>query len=267
MARYRKLYPCFWRDNKVASLTAEQKLVALYCLTSPQTNRIGLYVLSPGQAAEECGMTQVNFLKHLDTVCHTLSWRYSEQARVLYIPTWWVWNKPDNEKAMKGALTDLAEVTQTQLTSEFANNKEHLSEGMAYLMDTVSDRVCAQEQEQEQEQDKEQEQKPPSPPRGGKSFDPANAELPPPISTDAFKAAWADWCKHRQQIKKPLTERSCAMQIKRFEQWGPERSIKAIEFTIEKGWQGIREPDATDGSACKWQAGLDEHLKGLEDEG
>jgi hypothetical protein len=64
-----------------------------------------------------------------------------------------------------------------------------------------------------------------------------------------FKAAWGDWVKHRKEIKKPLTEQQVRKQIKEFEQWGPERSIAAIEHTIKKGWQGLREPDTQSGAA------------------
>jgi hypothetical protein len=55
--------------------------------------------------------------------------------------------------------------------------------------------------------------------------------------------AWENWQQHRREIKKPLTDQSIKMQMADFQKWGAERAIAAIEFTIKKGWQGIRETD------------------------
>ena len=203
MARYRKIYPCFWRDDKVLKLPDTAKLVALYCLCGPQTNRIGLYVLSPGLGAEDCAMEQKRFLSLLDTVCHTLSWRYLAASRILYIPSWWAWNRPDNEKAMIGALTDLGEVTQTPLTQAFIANRKHLPDGMGRVLDTVCHTVSIQEQEQEQEQEQDKTDFPPcggdhipdsgkKPP--GKPKAPAEPKPPAPYRelTDYFCSRWAE---------------------------------------------------------------------------
>ena len=67
--------------------------------------------------------------------------------------------------------------------------------------------------------------------------------IPESLNTHEFMEAWENWIQHRKEIKKPLTRKSAEMQMKRFIEWGASESIKAIEFTIEKGWQGIRQPD------------------------
>src|SRR5689334_4220212 len=107
--RYRKLYPMFWRDADVRKLDDDHKVVAAYCLTSHQTNRIGLFVLSPAMAAEELGTSAQTFAKRLTKVCETLSWGWDEQNRVLFIPSWWLWNAPENPNVMIGNLKDLME--------------------------------------------------------------------------------------------------------------------------------------------------------------
>ena len=72
----------------------------------------------------------------------------------------------------------------------------------------------------------------------------AEAEIPFSLNTTEFLKAWENWRQLRKEIKKPLTEKSIEMQMKDFTTWGVVRSIAAIEYTIKKGWQGIREPDA-----------------------
>jgi hypothetical protein len=56
--------------------------------------------------------------------------------------------------------------------------------------------------------------------------------------------AWASWKKHRSEIKKPLKPTMEAGQLAELAAWGEARAIAAIRFTIAKGWQGLREPDA-----------------------
>ena len=74
-------------------------------------------------------------------------------------------------------------------------------------------------------------------------------EIPVALNTPQFAEAWANWEKHRKEIRKPLTRQSVKMQMRDFERWGVDRAIAAIEHTIKKGWQGIREPEQTGGYA------------------
>ena len=67
--------------------------------------------------------------------------------------------------------------------------------------------------------------------------------FPSSLQEEAFRPVWESWVNHRVQIKKPLTKEQVAKQLARFGEWGLERSVTAINHTIEKGWQGIREPD------------------------
>lgn len=68
--------------------------------------------------------------------------------------------------------------------------------------------------------------------------------LPPSLDSDSFRSAWADWKRHRTEIKKPLKPTMEAAQLKEFGEWGQDRAIAAIRYTIRMGWQGIREPES-----------------------
>jgi len=54
MARFRKIDPRTWRDEKFRHLDPLDKLIAFYILTG-QTNRIGIFNFSPAMAVEEIG--------------------------------------------------------------------------------------------------------------------------------------------------------------------------------------------------------------------
>ena len=68
--------------------------------------------------------------------------------------------------------------------------------------------------------------------------------LPASLGSGEMLTAWDDWIRHRREIRKPLTVTCAAKQVAQFEKWGETRAIAAIEHTILKGWQGLREPDA-----------------------
>lgn len=81
------------------------------------------------------------------------------------------------------------------------------------------------------------------------SFDPSKADFPDQLRTPAFQIAWASWCQHRLEIRKPMTPTSTAQLINKLSEMGPGRAVVAINHTIEKGWQGLREPDISTSSS------------------
>lgn len=66
--------------------------------------------------------------------------------------------------------------------------------------------------------------------------------IPPSLDTKEFRKAWDLWMKHRTEIKKPLKPTTIHLQIKKLEEMGVERAIRALQHSIENGWQGIFEP-------------------------
>jgi hypothetical protein len=163
--RYRKIEPQVWKDEKFRRLGPEEKLIALYCITA-QSNRVGIFYFSFGMAVEDMKLPADTFPERFANVCKTLSWEWDEAARVLYIPTWWKYNHPDNPKDLKGNLKDLGELPQTPLLAKFCGNLRYLlptyhetfQEGSRNVTDTSPERMPYQEQEQEQKQKQEQEQ-------------------------------------------------------------------------------------------------------------
>lgn len=153
-ARYRKTDPRFWKDERVIELGPARKLVALYLFTG-QSNRCGLFPFSVGQGAEDTGLGD-SFGIAMTEVCETLSWSYDERRHVLYIPTWFKYNPPENPKHMMGCLDDLHELPQTELIKAFAANDVfipgHCREVFRRAMDSFGIAMPYQEQEQEQKQ-------------------------------------------------------------------------------------------------------------------
>jgi uncharacterized phage protein (TIGR02220 family) len=164
MARYRKIDPRFWKDEKIVTLKPFEKLIALYLFTSGQSNRIGIFSFSPGEACEDLAIPHETFREGLvepfGNVCQRLKIGWDEASRVLYLPTWWKYNCPENPNVLKACLSDLHELPKTRLLIEFSENLEHLPETFHQTfregLPKPSPKPCPnQEQEQEQEQEKD----------------------------------------------------------------------------------------------------------------
>src|SRR5262249_26603670 len=126
---YRKFFVSFWLHPGVRRLNEADRLLAIWLLTNEGTNRIGLYRLSPAQAAEELGEAVDCFIARLERVCQTFGWKFDAIARVLYIPSWWKYNPPANLNVVRGSLKDLSKVPpDCELIEAFARNVEHIPE-------------------------------------------------------------------------------------------------------------------------------------------
>lgn len=128
VGRYRKAYPRIWRHPGFRALSRDEQRLALYLLHGPQTNRIGLYHFSVFTAAEDLDTTPETLKKCLANVTVTFGWMFDSDARVLFIPSWWKWNTPENANVIKGALKDLNDVPPCSLVDAFAANVGAITE-------------------------------------------------------------------------------------------------------------------------------------------
>src|SRR5688572_16790763 len=120
--KYRRIDPRIWGDERFRSLETDCKLLALYCLTSPQGNRIGLFRFSLALASEDLETLPETLRERFSNVVSTLKWRFDEDAKVLFLPTWWKYNAPENPNVMVSCLDDLHDVPATPLLAEFCDH-------------------------------------------------------------------------------------------------------------------------------------------------
>jgi hypothetical protein len=126
VGRYRKIYPRLWRHPGFNTLSKSARELTLYLLSGPQTNRLGLFYLSVGTAAEDLGVSVETLRKGLADVAVTFGWVFDARARVFYIPSWWRWNPPENINVIRGSLKDLNEIPPCSLVEAFALNTDTL---------------------------------------------------------------------------------------------------------------------------------------------
>ena len=88
-----------------------------------------------------------------------------------------------------------------------------------------------EEKRREEKKEQDQKQGAGAPTKSGK-FDPLTAK-PENVSVKA----WADWCQHRKEIRKPLTAKSCEQQAKALV--GHSAPDQVLATSISNGWTGI----------------------------
>lgn len=76
-----------------------------------------------------------------------------------------------------------------------------------------------------------------------KSSDPAALELPASLANDAFRKAWADWCRYRAERKQKLTPTGAARLLVRLAALGSARACELIDRSISNGYQGLIFPE------------------------
>jgi len=72
-------------------------------------------------------------------------------------------------------------------------------------------------------------------------------DLPDVLNNEVFLAAWADWVRHRSEIRKPLKPTTIKQQLKKLAAMGVARAVAAIEHSIANGYQGLFEPKTPPG--------------------
>lgn len=167
-SRYRKIDPRIWTDEKFRQLSGEEQRIALYILTA-QSNRIGLFSFSPGKATEDLRTLPLTFRKGFEKVCQSLNWEWDPEARVLYLPTWWRYNQPENANNVIGNLKDLDDLPESPLLERFSINTTYLSEDfVGTFTQTLAKRSSQRSPKRSpsQEQELEQKQESPLPPKG-----------------------------------------------------------------------------------------------------
>ncbi|MCW5943317.1 MAG: hypothetical protein KIS66_13880 [Fimbriimonadaceae bacterium] len=75
-------------------------------------------------------------------------------------------------------------------------------------------------------------------PEPGPEPEPREA-IPAVLDTPGFRAAWADWLRHRRQIRHPLKPMTEERQLAELARHGPVVAVRAIEDSIRHGWQGL----------------------------
>ncbi len=266
-AKYRRIDPRTWKDEKFQSLPRLQKLIVLYLLTG-QGNRIGIFSFSAGMAIEDLGtdsdgefLSGEEFRRELTAALKVMAWEMDTPRGVVYMPTWWRYNSPANDNSMIGALTDLDDLPKTELFRAFAENTKYIrSDRLSVFREHITryfNRFGI---------DGETKSKLPTPGTGAGTvsetgteaetgmaasptvsqttprFDPLKITIPPVLDTPAFLAAWSKWIISRRERRLSNRESVLLGQLEFLAQFGETGAIQSITESIRCDWKGVFPP-------------------------
>ncbi|MCF5715521.1 Pyocin large subunit-like protein [Pseudomonas tremae] len=95
-----------------------------------------------------------------------------------------------------------------------------------------ADSLRTREEKRREEKKKQDQEHGAGAPAKSAKFDPLTAK-----PANVSDKAWADWCQHRKEIRKPLTAKSCEQQAKAL--LGHGDPDKVLANSISNGWTGI----------------------------
>lgn len=184
MAReYGKIASTFWTGETgraIRNMGGDAQRVALYLLTCPLSNMIGLYYLPIPVICHEVGISQQGALKALRSLSEGGFAYYSESAEHVFVPAMAAHQVDErlspNDNRVKAVAKEWQAMRKSPFYMDFYKryvDAFHLPEPSPF--EAPSKPLRSQEQEQEQEQ--EQDLIPPKVPQGGpKRFTPPSLE-------------------------------------------------------------------------------------------
>lgn len=252
MPRIRTIKPEFWRNRALSTLPAFTRLVAIAILNVADDD--GYFEADPllirGDVfpyEQDYGSITVA-LRELSGIGYVVFRTCSEKGEIGYIPNFkkhQVINKPGKSK-----LKEIYENSQgiEQLPEHSGSTTVVIREGYVLEQGTGN-------REQEQGDSPEPLRAFPlvEEPKSKKKPKPDFSEHPLPreIDTPQMRDAWRMWCKHRKEIGHALTETQMLAQLKELVKVGEPQAIRGIEYTVSRGWQGLRYPDESEQPAAK----------------
>lgn len=175
MRDYGKVSPHFWigrTGKELRQAGPESQLVALYLLTSPHANMIGLYYMPLAFLSHETGLTMEGAKKGLNSAIKAGFCKYDEQSEMVWVVEMATHQigetlKP-GDKRCTGVQNEYEKVSDNLFLSmfyekyskQFNMTSSRKSEASIPVeTEGALKGLASQEQEQEQEQEKEQDQK------------------------------------------------------------------------------------------------------------
>ena len=170
MRDYAKVAPQFWigaTGKRIRKLGADAQVVAMYLLTSPHANMIGLYHLPVAYIFADTGTPFEGASKALDSLCEAGFWGYDKDAEVVWVYEMARFQIADTLQAKDRQCTGVQNaydsVPENRFLPGFYDKYQqafHLTfkREFASPSEAPPKPLRSQEQEQEKEQEQEQEQ-------------------------------------------------------------------------------------------------------------
>ncbi len=127
--RYQRVLVKIWHDEKVLTLTDNEKLLFVYLLTSPHSNAIGTFVLKKGYVADDLQWSVKRTVRNIDALTNKELIQYDKAVGVLTVCHYLRYNPIENPNQLISAVRLFRALPRSPILSNLARSLETLSEG------------------------------------------------------------------------------------------------------------------------------------------
>lgn len=224
MARYRKVDPRIWNDEKFRTLSDRSKLVFFMLLTHPGMTALGAMRATVSGLAEELGWDVEAFRKAFQQALDKGMVEHDQKACLIALPNFVRYNTPESPNVVKawvGALDLLPECDlKTAVLHRAKQVTEDMQEGFAKAFTEAFDKGSAKTMPNQKQEPKQKPKRPPPPPAdaGG-----------------AFEKFWQSWPKHKRKV---APSQCRAKWVKKGCEQIADKVLEALEkFKASDDWQ------------------------------
>lgn len=164
MARYRKIDPRIWNDEKFRTMSHEGQRLFLFVLTHPSLTMIGAMRATQSGLSEELGLDAKAFREAFGEALSNGMLKYDEKAFLLWLPNFLKYNAPESPNVVKSWGSALDLLPECDLRKEVLSSAKAFISTMSKaftealpkafkeaLPKAISKTIPNQEQEQEQD--------------------------------------------------------------------------------------------------------------------
>lgn len=164
MARYRKIDPRIWNDEKFRTMSHEGQRLFLFVLTHPSLTMIGAMRATQSGLSEELGLDAKAFREAFGEALSKGMLKYDEKAFLLWLPNFLKYNAPESPNVVKSWGSALDLLPECDLRKEVLSSAKAFISTMSKafaealpkafkeaLPKAISKTIPNQEQEQEQD--------------------------------------------------------------------------------------------------------------------
>lgn len=232
MREYGSISPRFWIGETGKKLRGdpEAQVLAMYLMTSPHANMIGVFHCPILYMAHETGLSMEGASKALARLIQEGFCTYDEASETVFVVRMVAHQvgenlKPDDKRCL-GIRREVDRIPIQSLKRQFLDlygASFHLeSKPLPSPLQAPTKQLTGTGQEQEQEKDK------------GKA--PASGfALPPWIPPDS----WKEFEDHRKKLRKPMTDRARQLIVAELEKLKPAEPAQLLAQSIRNGWQDV----------------------------
>lgn len=145
MARYARVFTQFWTDEKIVSLTEDERTLFLYLLTCPHGNMIGAFVLPSFYGCADLRWPADRYEAALKTLLERRLVKRDEAVQLIWLPNYLKHNPLENPSQTAAAQKVVEELPRSELLREVAASVRSLGKNyLAPLIEALENRCVAQ---------------------------------------------------------------------------------------------------------------------------